>query len=282
MARGPDSNSPIAVPNDSGHGIPITLYNAANVTDVSFTLSYNPALLNITGTAQGAGSDATDARGASSRWAPILRAWPPSPSMTPSPSPARWSSATSRRTCPIPPRTCTRSRNCLWLGNIVINQGRRHRARCGCADGMHVNAYFGDVTADGAINGLDTITANQVAIGAATGFAAYQLLDPVVIGDVANDLSVDAGDVSMLDLYVARLNPAANPGPRPHRLLPQRRRPDAEPWEWRDKRPRRKRRGVSPPVSTQVITVNLDHPHPAGSTGLTRKPSWPFPTIPPS
>ncbi len=59
FARGPDSNTPIEVPNVFASGIPITLYNAAGVTDVTFTFTYNPALLSI-GAWGGAGSDATD------------------------------------------------------------------------------------------------------------------------------------------------------------------------------------------------------------------------------
>ena len=71
FARGPDSNSPIEVPNGEtppmcgADGIPITLFNGAhNVTDISFTLNYDPSLLTITGTLQGAASDATDPAGA--------------------------------------------------------------------------------------------------------------------------------------------------------------------------------------------------------------------------
>ena len=53
-------NINIRVPNNTA-GVPITLYNAANVTDVTFTLTYNPALLTITGTLDGESgvSDAT-------------------------------------------------------------------------------------------------------------------------------------------------------------------------------------------------------------------------------
>jgi hypothetical protein len=45
FARGPDNGHAVKVPNDIGFGIPITLYNAAKVTDASFTLAYNPSLL---------------------------------------------------------------------------------------------------------------------------------------------------------------------------------------------------------------------------------------------
>src|SRR5205823_5913252 len=44
FARGPDSSAVIKVPNNSAQGIPVTLYNAAAVTDVVFTLSFNPVL----------------------------------------------------------------------------------------------------------------------------------------------------------------------------------------------------------------------------------------------
>ncbi len=48
------------MPNNGAAGIPITLYNAAAVTDVTFSLTYNTALLNVTGTSSGTSSDATD------------------------------------------------------------------------------------------------------------------------------------------------------------------------------------------------------------------------------
>src|SRR5262249_46278575 len=60
FARGPDDNTPIVVPNDISAGLPITLYNAQNVTDVTFTVTYNSALLNIAGAFTGVNSDATD------------------------------------------------------------------------------------------------------------------------------------------------------------------------------------------------------------------------------
>src|SRR5207302_3248587 len=91
----------------------------------------------------------------------------------------------------------------------MVNQGTGMAALG--ARGVHVNAYFGDVTGDGTIDGLDVATAAAVAQGAATGFAAYPLLDPAIVGDVALDLSVDAGDVSTLAAFVSHLNPMQIP-----------------------------------------------------------------------
>ncbi len=61
FARGPDSNTPILVPNNDAAGIPITLYNAANVTDVTFSLTYNPRCSTSPAILSGMASDATDA-----------------------------------------------------------------------------------------------------------------------------------------------------------------------------------------------------------------------------
>src|SRR5207302_10298529 len=79
------------------------------------------------------------------------------------------------------------------------------------AGGVHLNAYFGDVTGEGLINGSDTLASNSVATGAAAGFANYPLLDPALVGDVAGDFSVDGGDVSGVDAYVALLQPPQIP-----------------------------------------------------------------------
>ncbi len=51
FARGPNTTSTIKVPNNTGTGIPLTLTNATAVTSVTFAISYDPTLLNITGVA---------------------------------------------------------------------------------------------------------------------------------------------------------------------------------------------------------------------------------------
>ena len=94
-------------------------------------------------------------------------------------------------------------------------------------------------------------------------------LDPVIIGDVAGDLSVDAGDVGAFDSFVAQLHPAQIPMP-PTQLLPTDpnyvnpnsiHSPNAAD-------PTLSLRGLTSPGSPSV-SVNIDHPDPQGSTGLT-------------
>src|SRR5207245_2281465 len=104
-----------------------------------------------------------------------------------------------------------KAKELLQIDAILINGSGATGALS--ADSVHLNAYFGDVTGNGVINGLDTLTANSVATGTASGFAAYRLVDPALVGDVAGDFSVDGGDVSALDAFVALLAPPQIPVP---------------------------------------------------------------------
>jgi hypothetical protein len=150
-----------------------------------------------------------------------------------------------------------KAKELLQLSNIVINNGGVSGAVG--TNAIHVNAYFGDVTGNGTIDGLDVATANTVARGTATGFAAYQLLDPAIVGDVANDISVDAGDVSDLAALTVHLPTPVIPAiPTGLTIMPV---------------------GADPTLSLAgglqgaggVVSVHvmLDHPHPQGSTGMT-------------
>ena len=267
FARGPNNNAPIAVPNESAAGIPITLYNATGVTDVTFTLTYNPLFLNITGALQGAKSDATDPNGTftlnSNNGGVATFTFH---NATPQAGMVVLGDIVA--TVPNSAANLYQAKELLQIGGIVINNGAITGAVA--SDGIHVNAYLGDVSGDGILDGLDTLMANQVAIGAATGFSAYQLLDPVVIGDVAGDLSVDAGDVSVIDLYVAHLQPALQIPVLPGLAVTA---PNAaDPTvSLVVNGERGGTRGLTPVGSPAgfVVSVLLDHPHPAGSTGLT-------------
>ncbi len=250
FARGPDGNTPIQVPSGSSAGLPITFYNAGGVTQASFTLSYNPALLNITGALAGAGSDATDPDGSfvlSSNSAGLATFI----FQDASPQSGNIVLGDIRAVVPNLAANLYQVKELLQIGNIVINGNAGTGA--GSASGLHVNAYAGDVNGDGVINALDTLSANQVATGTASGFSAYAQLDPSIVGDVAGDLNVDAGDVSIIDAFVAQLHPIQIPQPPGFKVTSP---TAADP--------------TLSLVSTgpQRVSINLDDPHPLGSTGL--------------
>ncbi len=254
FARGPDSTTTIAVPNNAAQGIPLTLYNAAGVSDLTFTLNYNPIILNITGVLAGGNSDATDPAGTFTLISNVSGV-----------ATFDFHDANAQSgmvvlgdilaVVPDSAKNQYKAKELLQLGNIVVN-GNANSGTVS-ANGVHVNAYLGDVTGDGKISGLDTLTANQVATGAATGFAAYKFLDPVIIGDPANDLSVDAGDVSVLDLYVVQLQPAQVPAPPGYMVTS----PNAAD-------PTLNLVAGDSSRGLRTVSINIDHPKPIGSTGL--------------
>ncbi len=275
FARGPDSDTPIEVPNIYASGIPITLYNAASVTDVTFSLSYNPALLSI-GAYGGAGSDATDQNHANlilvsnSGGLATFHYTDPNPISATATSPLVLGDITA--VVPSGPGAAALSmyqvKELLQLGNIVINGNANTGAVS--ANAVHVNAYFGDVNGDKVINGLDTLTANMVAQGHAAGFSAYSQVDPVIIGDVAGDNSIDAGDVTTIDSFVAMLHPLQIPMP-PTQLLttdPKYVNPGSIHSPNAADPTLSLTRGLTA-LGSPVVSVMIDHPDPEGSTGLT-------------
>jgi hypothetical protein len=127
------------------------------------------------------------------------------------------------------------------------------------AGGVHVNAYLGDVTGNGTIDALDVATANNVAQGISTGFPAFGLLDPAIVGDPQGDMSVDAGDVSALAALVSQLPTPTIPAiPTGLNIVPLG--PD----------PILSLTGGRPAADgTVCVPVMLDDPHPEGSVGMT-------------
>jgi YDG domain len=362
FARGPDDNTPIQAPTFK-NGIPIMLYNAANVTDVTFSLSYNSALLHPTGTLSG-NSGLSDATSATSSLVLVsnaggvatfhytdtspqsatplqplvlgdLTATVPSANfaissitetgnvVTVTTSSNETFSAgqsiaingvtnsvynsnthgnglftivntisANRFTFNLPVANQAPSsggvagvaalglyqqKELLQPGNIIINKGAITGAIA--SSGVHVNSYIGDVNGDGVIDGLDKIAANIVAQGKGNGFSSFAQLDPTIVGDPANDLSVDAGDVTTIDSFVAALNPAQIP-------LPPTQQPASNP-SFFPKADLSSPNASDPtlslasgegsvlnggndsPLTTNLsLSVMIDHPDPEGSTGL--------------
>ncbi len=153
----------------------------------------------------------------------------------------------------------------LHIGSIVIDTNSHTGAVS--ADGLHVNTYFADANASKTVDGLDKLFADNVAQGRATGFDAFSHVDPVIIADVAGDLSVDAGDVTAIDSFVALLHPVQIPQP-PTQLNPTS-------ANYLDKSLISSPNAPDPILSLsvptgRVISIMLDDPDPAGSTGMNQ------------
>ena len=268
FARGPDSAHTIKVPNDTAKGIPVTLSNvpaASGVKDVVFTLSYNPTLFVPTagGTGDSSGTGSTFVMGT-----------PTSVDATHSTVTFTWHNGTAQSgtvvlgdiLANVPNSAANQYKGKEILGIVGSSITVNGTAFTGVwANGLHVNAYLGDVTGDGKITGLDVATANNVSQGGSAspiGLSAFRLVDPAIVGDIAGDASIDATAVSDLAAFTSNLNPPQIPAP-PTGLTITPGGPDPTLSLGQVGR-------IGNPSYSGVVSVPvmLDHPHPDGSTGM--------------
>ncbi len=269
FARGPnasgDTTTLVKVPNDpanGGHiGIPITIYNAANLTSAGFTLTYNANILTVTG----AVSDSSDAAATFTMKSNVMSSDGIHSVATFVFSRAAPTSGTQilgdiTAYVPYSARRQYQVKDLLSLGNITVNSG----ATVVPADAVDVNAYFGDVNGDHHLDALDKALLANVASTLNTGFTAFTLLDPAIIGDLSGDNAVTSNSTSLFSNYLLALPVAKIPAlPNPpigDSLF-------ASPF------------AADPvldlPATVQAnsdgvvnVPVLLDEPHPKGSTGL--------------
>jgi hypothetical protein len=262
FARGPDSAHAINLPNTAAFGIPINLADGTGVTAGKFTLQYNSALLTITGaTVNSTLTGATLTLNAAS---------------TPGTAVIDFSSTSALAagvvrlgglvaTVPNAAASLYRGKSLLHFSSVSLNGTSTGPVG---DDAVEVVGYFGDATGDGVLSGGDASLISRVATGVdnnpATGviggFAAYQLADPVLIGDLAAAGNVGAGSVTLMNSFLSgtpRPQIPAIPsgltiavvGPDPDLSLPT--------------------NLQATPGSTVVVPVQIDTAKPEGSTGMT-------------
>jgi hypothetical protein len=126
------------------------------------------------------------------------------------------------------------------------------------ADAVEVVAFPGLVDGTFAVNALDSVYMAQVEGKVNTGFAAFHLADPRLLGDVNGDATIKAGSSGLVTRYGNSLT------------TPQ------IPWTGN---PEYSLSGSDPTVSipstlavggdgSVTVPVNIDDPHPAGSEGM--------------
>jgi streptogramin lyase len=275
FARGPGQTVSLVVPGSSPSvyypGLPIQLSDGDSVTSAGFTLTYNTALLTITGAVADssgayvsapAGSTFTrTAHSVVSGMATDVFAFSTNGhgnlGMGAGPVTIGELTATIPNT---PSQTIYKAKQVLSISGVSVN-GSLPGVGVG-ASGIQVVAYPADASGDGAYAGNDASLVGRVAGGQDTGFAAFPLVDPVVLADLAGDGVVTASDASQISQVAVHRPglPNITPVPSGAQVLPSTA-PDPL---------------LSIPTSLRVaadgtvsVPVNLDEARPAGSTGLT-------------
>jgi autotransporter-associated beta strand protein len=271
FARGPAQTVSLVVPGSSPSiyypGLPIQLTDGNNATSASFTLTYNTALLTISGAIPDS-SGAYPSAPAGSTFSRTSHTVVSGIATDVFAFHANGSVASGNGAVTIGElqatipntanQTIYKAKQVLTVSGVT---GLGSLPLVG-ASAIQVVGYPADASGDGAYAGTDGSLTGRVAGGQDTGFAAWPLVDPVVLADLAGEGQVTATDASQVaQVAVHRPNlPNITPIPAGAQVAPSTA-PDPL---------------LSLPTGLRVsangtvsVPVNLDEARPAGSTGLT-------------
>jgi hypothetical protein len=168
--------------------LPLTLASAGDVRNLSFTVRFDPALLQITGAQAGAGL-------------------PPGATLTVDTSVAGQISVTIASAAPIaagkvtlvnlvatvPDSAAYGAVEVVDIGNVFANQTAADRAD---DDALHVVGYIGDTNRNAKLDKDDVTLIQRNALKVDSGFAAWSNINPLMVGDVDGDGRLTTADAS--------------------------------------------------------------------------------------
>ncbi len=201
FSRGPDQR--VAVPA-TANGIPLTLSDGDGVSQIQFTLGYDPALLHVTGvTSLPAGWQGAVDRGTPGQAVVSLSSLQPLAAgeqvlceiLADVPSDAPYAASTlvtlndcSLGSTPVP-------------GQFEVQ-----------ADGaVQTVAYLGDATGNRDYSGLDAQRVARVSVGLDGGFEAFPTIDSLIIGDVTRNGKLSGWDAQRIAQMAVGINPREIP-----------------------------------------------------------------------
>ncbi len=187
FARGPGQFVNIPVTNS---GIPLTISEGSNVLSVSLSVQYNTNLLEITGASLGSALPAG--------WA--LTNIPGTPGILQvslgGPVPLSPGSNTiATLTALVPWCAAYGSSGILSIGSPQLNGGAIPATG---ESAVEVAALLGDADGNGSYSTNDALMILDVYLELCSGFAAYPLIDPVIIGDLLGDGKITPYDAALV------------------------------------------------------------------------------------
>ena len=200
FVRGPGQTANVPA---TAAGLPLTIDDGAGVRNVTLSIGYDAALLDITGAVPG----------------PNM---PPAASVTLDTSTIGLAVVTFTSTTDLPagPNTLvnltasvpTDNANAIYLAKQVLDIHSVSVSDAGANnlpviedDALHVVQYFGDVTGNARLNASDASRIARVAALLDSGFLAAQLADPIVVGDITLNGRLNAADASRVAAAAALL-----------------------------------------------------------------------------
>ena len=205
----------VNVPASTTTGLPITISTGQNVSSVTLTLTYNPALLTLS-------SFTTTIPGA---MATANLSTPGTAVITIS-SATQFSSTAGAITlgdftAAVPNNATYGSKEILHITNLSVFDDSTVPQPLPSVgqDAIHVAAFFGDTSGDGAYTTQD-VTLEQRDIGLVnSGFPFYQMADPVLIGDTTGNGQIQANDTTLIQRVIGQIS-VPNIPPLPTGITP--------------------------------------------------------------
>jgi hypothetical protein len=195
FARGP--GQPVNLPAvEDGAGLPVYISQGAAVHDVAFTLKYNPALLSVQAVTLGEtiGGNLKLESLDPVAGVVVVRV-------------TNLSGLTDERTvlvrlqAAVPKQAAYGRQHLLDLRDLEFNGGTLAGRD---DDGLHVVAYLGDTSGEGFYSSYDALQIQRVIIRVDTGFSAFKLTDPTILGDVNGTGRLESADARLIQLKVLR------------------------------------------------------------------------------
>ncbi len=216
--RGPGQS--VRVPAD-GPGLPVMLFDNRtgddNLKSLEVTLTYDPALLNISDAAPG-----PDAPAGAAFTADTLTPGVVTLSLSTAGTPfARGDLHLVTLTAAIPAGATYGTAGQLVLSDLVVTDTTGAPVSATPDNACHAVSYFGDATGNRDYSGLDAQRVARVAVGLDGGFEAFPQIDPVVIADVTLNGDLSGLDAQRIAQEAVGLAPDEIP-PLPEPVQPQR------------------------------------------------------------
>lgn len=197
FVRGPGQD--VNLPANETNGIPITISEGSDVRSIDLRISYDPALLTITGATAAAGGavvvDTTTAGLAILNYT----------NETALPA-GEVNFVNLVATVPATDASAIYGRNqVVDVHDVVARNGTATVLPTISDDALHFVTFFADVSGNGRINAADAAQVARFAALLDRGFVASLVTDPFVLGDISGNGRLNAADASRVARFAALL-----------------------------------------------------------------------------
>jgi hypothetical protein len=247
-----------------GGGYPLYLADGNGVTSVQVTLQYNPNLLQATGAT---GSHFTLSASSTPGNAVLVYSGPALATAPNTPVTVGFITANVPGGTAANP-TPYKAKDVLHLTGASINGGA---IKVATGDALHMVSYVGDADGNGGYSSNDAVLITRAALQTDSGFTAYPLVDPVIVGDTdgAGFIPADAPlQANEAGVGFATANLSIPPVPSGVVFQPIANNVDPQ-LSVVSSQLSVGNSGNWQRTTDNWVSVNLDDAHPAGSTGLT-------------